>query len=58
MLDLILDRAARVVPYAIGTVLLVEGDHAEVMRARGYPDSMIGVGFPLTRLWRRLDRDR
>ena len=54
VLDLILDRAARVVPYAIGTVLLVEEDHAEVMRARGYPDSMIGVRFPLTKLWRRL----
>ena len=54
VLDLILDRAARVVPYAIGTVLLVEGDHAEVMRARGYPDSMIGVRFPLTKLWRLL----
>ncbi|MBT8191970.1 MAG: GAF domain-containing protein [Acidimicrobiia bacterium] len=54
VLDLILDRASRVVPYSIGTVLLVEGDRAEVVRARGYPDSMIGVGFPLTKLWRRL----
>jgi hypothetical protein len=35
VLDLILDRAARVVPYIAGTVLLVDGDHAEVMRARG-----------------------
>ena len=54
VLDLILDRAARVVPYVIGTVLLVEGDQAEVMRARGYPDSMLAVGFPLTNLFRRL----
>ena len=54
VLDLILDRAARVVPYVIGTVLLVEGDHAEVIRARGYPDSMLAVGFPLTNLFRRL----
>lgn len=54
VLDLILDRAARVVPYAIGTVLLVEGDRAEVVRSRGYPDSMIGVSFPLTKLWHRL----
>ena len=54
VLDLILDRAARVVPYVSGTVLLVEGDHAMVMRARGYPDSMLAVRFPLTNLWRRL----
>lgn len=54
VLDLILDRAARVVPYTAGTVLLVEGDHAEVRRARGYADSMLGVRFPLTNLFRRL----
>ena len=54
VLDLILDRVARVVPYVSGTVLLVKGDHAEVMRARGYDDSMVGVRFPLTKLWRRL----
>ena len=54
VLDLILDRAARVVPYVSGTVLLVEGDHAMVMRARGYPDSMLAVRFPLTNLFRRL----
>ena len=54
VLDLILDRAARVVPYVSGTVLLVEDDHAKVMRARGYPDSMLAVRFPLTNLWRRL----
>lgn len=54
ILDLILDRAARVVPYACGTVLLVERDHAEVMRARGYPESMVGVRFPLSNLWRHL----
>ena len=57
VLDLILDRAARVVPYTFGTVLLVKGDHAEVMRARGYDDSMLGVRFPLTNLWRRLIED-
>jgi len=54
VLDLILDRAARVVPYVLGTVLLVEGDHANVMRARGYPDSMLGVRLPLTNLVRRV----
>ncbi len=54
VLDLILNRAARVVPYVAGTVLLVKGDHAEVVRARGYGDSMLGVRFPLTKLWRRL----
>ena len=54
VLDLILDRAARVVPYVSGTVLLVEGDHARVMRARGYDDSMLAVQFPLTNLFRRL----
>lgn len=45
VLDLILDRAARVVPYSDGTVLLIEGDDVEVVRARGYDDSMIGVRF-------------
>ncbi len=54
VLDLILDRAARVVPYVLGTVLLVEGDHAKVMRARGYPDSMLGVRLPLTNIVRRV----
>ncbi len=29
LLDLILDRAARVVPCIFGTMLLIEGDHAE-----------------------------
>ncbi len=54
VLDLILDRAARVVPYRSGTVLLVRGDHAEVMRTRGYEDSMLGVRLPLTKILRRL----
>jgi class 3 adenylate cyclase len=35
-------------------VLLVEGDHAKVMRARGYDDSMLGVRLPLTNLVRRV----
>ena len=54
VLDLIMDRAARVVPYSLGSVLLVEGDTAEVMNARGYDDSMIGVQLPLTTLTRGL----
>ena len=49
VLDLILDRVARVVPYSAGTVLLIKGDHAEVVRARGYEDSMLRVQLPLTR---------
>ncbi len=54
VLDVILDRAARVVPYSTGTVLLVDGDSAEVKRARGYDDSMLGVRLPLTNLTRRM----
>lgn len=50
VLDLILDRVARVVPYPAGTVLLIKGDHAEVVRARGYDESMVGVRLPLTNL--------
>jgi signal transduction histidine kinase/DNA-binding response OmpR family regulator len=52
--DLILDRVARVVPYWAGTVLLIKGDHAEVARARGYDDSMVGVQLPLTKVMNRL----
>ena len=54
VLDLILDRAARLVPYSAGTVLLMEGDQLEVVRARGYGDSMLGVRFPLSRITRRI----
>ncbi len=54
VLDLILDRAATVVPYPAGTVLLVRDDRVEVMRQRGYDDSMIGVQLPLNTLTRGL----
>jgi PAS domain S-box-containing protein len=54
VLDLILDRAARVVPYSAGTVLLIEDDQLEVVRARGYDDSMLGVRFPLSPITRRI----
>ncbi len=54
VLDLILDRAARVVPYSAGTVLLIEGDQLEVVRARGYDDSTLGVRFPLSPITRRI----
>jgi hypothetical protein len=46
VLDLILDRAARVVPCIFGTVLLIEGDHAEVMRARDTPIRCSACGSP------------
>jgi ammonium transporter len=54
VLDLILDRAARVLPYWAGTVLLIEGDHAEVVRVKGHGDSMLAAQVPLTPLMRRL----
>jgi len=54
VLDVILDRVARVVPYPAGTVLLIKEDHAEVVRVRGYDDSMLGVRLPLTKLTRRV----
>ncbi len=54
VLDVILDRAKRVVPYSAGTVMLVSGDSAEVRRSRGYDDSMLGVRLPLTKLMRRM----
>ena len=54
VLNLILDRAANVVPYPAGTVLLVQDDRALVMGQRGYDESMIGVQLALTTLTRGL----
>ena len=54
VLNLILDRAANVVPYPAGTVLLIQDDRAVVMGQRGYDESMIGVQLALTTLTRGL----
>lgn len=54
VLDLIMERVARVVPYSFGSVLLVQDETVEVMSARGYDDSIIGVQLPLTALTRGL----
>jgi class 3 adenylate cyclase/CBS domain-containing protein/putative methionine-R-sulfoxide reductase with GAF domain len=47
VLDLILDRVARVVPFSTGTIMMLEGEHAEVVRARGFDDTIVGLRLPL-----------
>ena len=50
VLDLILDRVARVVPFSAGTIMLFDGDHAEVVRAKGYDTSIVGLRLPLAKV--------
>jgi class 3 adenylate cyclase len=47
VLDLILDRAARVVPFSTGTILMFDKGHAEVIRATGFTESIVGLRLPL-----------
>ncbi len=48
VLDLILDRVASVVPFSAGTILMFDGDHAEVVRAKGAGASIVGLRLPLS----------
>lgn len=48
VLDLILERVARVVPITAGTIMMLDGDHAEIVRARGYEDSIVGLRLDLS----------
>ncbi len=50
VLDLILDRIARVVPFSTGTIMMFDGEHAEVVRAKGYDTSIVGLRLPLAKV--------
>jgi PAS domain S-box-containing protein len=43
----ILTHVARVVPSQVGSILLVKGDVAEVIRVRGYGPAVVGIQIPL-----------
>ena len=55
VLDLILDRVARVVPFSTGTIMVLDGEHAKVVRAKGYDISIVGLRLPLAEVG-NLDR--
>ncbi len=48
VLDLILDRVARVVPFSTGTIMMLDGDHAEVVRAKGFDTPIVGLRLLLS----------
>ena len=47
VLDLIMDRVAGVLPFARGTIMILDGDHAEVVRAKGFDDPIVGLRLRL-----------
>ena len=46
VLDLILDRVAGVVPFSTGTIMMLDGEYAEVVRAKGFA-TILGLRLPL-----------
>ena len=48
VLDLILDRVAGVVPFSTGTIMMLDGEHAEVVRAKGFDTPIVGLRLLLS----------
>lgn len=48
VLDLILDRVAGVVPFTTGTIMMLDGDYAEVVRAKGFDTPIVGLRLALS----------
>ena len=55
VLDLILDRVARVVPFSSGTIMMLDGEFAEVVRAKGFETPIVGLRLALAEV-RNLER--
>jgi len=47
VLERILTHAEKVVPYDAGTIMLIKEDMAEVIKARGYAEGILGESLPL-----------
>jgi class 3 adenylate cyclase len=48
VLDLILDRVAGVVPFSTGTIMMLDGQHAEVVRTKGFDTPIVGLRLLLS----------
>jgi len=55
VLDLILDRVARVVPFSTGTIMMLDDEYAEVVRAKGFEMPIVGLRLLLSEV-RNLER--